>query len=112
MIENKIGKTVNFLSVPGGFYSKRVKQSAQTVGYLGVCTSYVGFNKIDKDFYCLKRINIGGDITLSKFAFLLKGKGVLKKKIIQSLLYISKKVLGIKNYSLIKKLLFKIKLWK
>jgi len=47
MIEDRIGRRVEFLSVPGGVYSRAVVESAWSQGYRGIFTSDPGVDRFD-----------------------------------------------------------------
>ncbi len=61
-IKTHIGKSVNFLCYPFGWYSKRVIDVAKEVGYKGACSSIYGLNRRDVPSFELRRIYIGTKI--------------------------------------------------
>ena len=46
ILEDKFSLPVDFISLPGGFYSRRVLKAAQGAGYKGVATSGPGLNHL------------------------------------------------------------------
>lgn len=100
-----LGSPVELLSLPGGFCNRRVKEVIRNTGYKIVCTSCAGVNDVDTDELSLKRIAIRSDTSFEEFIRLLEspdsaftmerfkaaGRGAFKR------------VIGIKNYTFIKK---------
>ena len=59
VLEKYIRRRVNFLSVPGGFFSKQVLAIAKDVGFKAVCVADPGFNDFsDEKLFALKRFTI------------------------------------------------------
>jgi len=78
-IEDRIGKQVDFLSVPGGFYSRGVMESAWSLGYRGMFTSDPGVDRIDRpvEETLFHRYNISRDTSHAEVAgLLLQKKGI------------------------------------
>jgi len=75
-IEDRIGKQVDFLSVPGGFYSRGVMESAWSLGYRGMFTSDPGIDRIDRPAQAtlFHRYNISRDTSRAEVAGLLSQK--------------------------------------
>jgi peptidoglycan/xylan/chitin deacetylase (PgdA/CDA1 family) len=75
-IEDRIGKQVDFLSVPGGFYSRDVTESAWSLGYRGMFTSDPGIDRIDRPVQAtlFHRYNISRDTSRAEVADLLSQK--------------------------------------
>jgi len=71
-LENKLGKTVSYLALPGGRYSLLVKEIARQVGYEAVCTSIIGYNSLDSDLFSIKRWAILRGAKISDFASILQ----------------------------------------
>lgn len=103
IIEEKVHSPVNFLAVPGGGYSNLIKNIAKEVRYIGVCASYIGINTQKSDIFCLRRIGITNDMSLSQFVAMLKGRGIVKKKAYKHILNLAKKTLGIDKYLQVKR---------
>ncbi len=73
-IEQRIGRRVEFLSVPGGFYSKAVLESAWEHGFRGVFTSDPGADRIECPVQSavLRRYNVTRATTCAEIARLLR----------------------------------------
>jgi hypothetical protein len=72
-------------------------------GYAGAVTSDLGSNHLRSDPYRLKRIGIHRGTSLSDFAGLLNGRGLLLRRSRQVVLTVLKNTLGLKNYERLKK---------
>lgn len=75
-IEDRIGTRVEFLSVPGGFYSREVIESAWRQGYRGIFTSDPGVDRIDPPARntLFHRYNVTRDTSSAEVEDLLSGK--------------------------------------
>lgn len=67
-LENITGKPVRFLAIPSGAYNREIRRIAQEVGYTAVCGNKKGTTNKNTDLFCLKRIVIERDFSLSDFA--------------------------------------------
>lgn len=69
MIEDWLGLPVRHLSCPGGRYSRRVLDEAQTAGYLSVSTSVPGLagDGAAREIAVLPRFLISGGTTMAQF---------------------------------------------
>jgi peptidoglycan/xylan/chitin deacetylase (PgdA/CDA1 family) len=105
MLEDIIGKEINLLSLPGGYFSPRVKTAAKEAGYRGICTSEFGWNDNKSDSFKLKRVSVKSGDLLADFICLISidKKLYLKKEFKYKLLGMLKTILGANNY---------FKLWK
>ncbi len=74
ILEQELGKPVDFLSLPGGRCSRIVKEIAKEVGYKGICTSIIGYNYPDTDPYSLRRWTITKNMSFSTFQAIVEGK--------------------------------------
>ena len=74
ILEQQLGRAVDYLSFPGGRYSSTVKNIAMEVGYQAVCTSVIGYNDLNSDLYSLKRWAIRRDTKLSTFSSIVRMK--------------------------------------
>jgi peptidoglycan/xylan/chitin deacetylase (PgdA/CDA1 family) len=70
MIEDTIGKPVDFLSYPYGEWNEHVKETAYTSGYKGACALVPGGNDVKSDVFTLSRHNISQS-TFSHFKIAL-----------------------------------------
>jgi len=76
MLEEKLDTPVRFLSIPGGFFSKKVLSMAKDVGYKGVCTSMPGLNVLKSqknDFIELGRFVITRKTSFKNFRAIVHG---------------------------------------
>jgi len=67
-IEDKIGVSVNFLSLPNGDSNPYYVGVAQECGYVGGCCSRFGFNARNTDPFFWRRIAVKNGIQLKAFA--------------------------------------------
>ena len=61
LLQEKIGKPVNFFAYPYGLYSSSTVQEVINVGYLGAVADTGGKVHTKKDVYTLKRFNMGNE---------------------------------------------------
>ena len=61
LLQEKIGKPVNFFAYPYGLYSSSTVQEVINVGYLGAVADTGGKVHTKKDIYTLKRFNMGNE---------------------------------------------------
>jgi peptidoglycan/xylan/chitin deacetylase (PgdA/CDA1 family) len=76
VIEENLGTSVKYISMPGGYYSNAVLRLARQAGYRGVMTSTPGLNcsKTNQmEFFLLKRFNITQKTSFDKFVALANG---------------------------------------
>jgi len=71
IIEEKIGKSVEFLCYPKGYFNLEVKRLAEEVGYQAGFSVLRGKNKAGIDPYEIRRIGIGNKDNLLSFRFKL-----------------------------------------
>lgn len=57
-LEQHLGSPVEFLSIPGGFYNKRVKNLSRQAGYKAICTSKFGLNAFNRKSFTIERITM------------------------------------------------------
>lgn len=103
-LEAIIEKPVNSLSVPGGFYNRRIKQLVKAAGYSAVYTSDFGVNSPGCDPFSLKRIPVKCSTGIEDFRRMLNAKGtsVFFRKASWKAKYALKKVIGVDTYTAIK----------
>lgn len=111
ILEEQLGLPVDFLSLPGGFYNKRVKRIVKECGYKGVCTSFIGLNDLNTDLFSLKRIAIKNNTSIEEFKQLLQmsSSTLLMKKLSGVSRKAFKGIVGIDNYMMLKERLIKVK---
>ena len=100
MLEEIIGKEINLLSLPGGYFSSKVKTIAKEAGYRGICTSEFGWNENMADPFKLKRVSLRSDEFFPDFVSLanIDKRLYAKKKLKYKLLGVLKTILGANNY--------------
>ncbi|MFH1868335.1 MAG: polysaccharide deacetylase family protein [Candidatus Omnitrophota bacterium] len=111
ILSKQLGVPIDILSVPGGFYNSRVKKTIRSCGYRIACTSIQGVNNAGTDLLCLKRIAIRGDTDFEKFKSLLAMPdfAFLFKRFEANSRSVLKKIIGIRNYTLLKERLIGVK---
>lgn len=78
MLEEKLGKSVDFLSIPNGFANKRVIDAVISEGYKGVCRSVPGLSRFEqKEFRILDRLMITRKTSFDTFCRIVNGDGEL-----------------------------------
>jgi len=105
LIEEKINRSVELLSLPGGFYNQEVIKIAKEAGYKMIFTSDIGYDQWKGRSFLLKRFVIRGDYTLEEFKKIIEGNFCffLCKKIEQKICRIVKNIFGIASYNWLKK---------
>ena len=100
MLEEISGKKIELLSLPGGYYSSKVKEMAKELGYKGICTSKFGLNENNTNPFKLKRISLRFSDPFSQFISIVNQdkKLYLKKKFRDNFLSFLKAILGPDNY--------------
>ncbi len=111
VLEKKLGRQINYLSIPGGHYSKKIKKIAKRTGYVAVCTSKWGIYKENSDLFSLRRLGVKNNIPLEHFTKLIDmDSGTIQKEQFKSFIKNSaKKIIGISRYDRIKENLLKDK---
>ncbi|HUL22622.1 MAG TPA: polysaccharide deacetylase family protein [Thermodesulfobacteriota bacterium] len=103
ILEDKLSSPIHFISLPGGFYSRRVLKAAQSAGYQGVATSAPGLNILGRSegaFRLYNRFAITRRTRMDRFeeiaqAHLLSNA---KSQAVYRVKSIAQKVLGSKGY--------------
>ncbi len=67
ILEDNIGKTVKFLSLPFGSFNSEYRQVALDAGYEGGCTSQFGYTQKLADPYFIPRLQIKNTLNLDAF---------------------------------------------
>ncbi len=75
LIENKIGKVVDYFCYPTGGFTEEVKVFVRKAGYKGACTTNRGFTELNKDIYELKRVKVKNSDTIKPLSFWAKLSG-------------------------------------
>lgn len=74
ILEQSLGKKVDFFCYPKGDYNPSVREMVKDAGYLGACSTEVGINDMADDVYCMRRTEISRFDDLDDFAGKLAGK--------------------------------------
>lgn len=99
-IEDRLGKTVQFMSAPHGMVDKRVVDAAIAAGYRAICTSEPGFLHSPGRLAVLRRINIsetGGLLTFQRICE-KNGFAILPMVLSKQLKRVVKRMLGYAIY--------------
>lgn len=67
LLEEKLGRGVQFFCYPKGEFTASVKAVVQRAGYEGACSTYPGPVRAECDLFALPRTYIGRDDTVSDF---------------------------------------------
>jgi peptidoglycan/xylan/chitin deacetylase (PgdA/CDA1 family) len=74
ILEKYTRKRVDFLSIPQGFYNKRVLTIAKDVGFKAACSSDAGYNDFSNEaLFLMKRITIRRNYSLKGFKSIIQG---------------------------------------
>jgi len=58
LIEDKLGRRINYFCYPTGAFSEKIKKLVKKAGYKAACTTNRGFVELNKDVYELKRVKV------------------------------------------------------
>jgi peptidoglycan/xylan/chitin deacetylase (PgdA/CDA1 family) len=103
ILEGNLSHPVDFMSLPGGFYSPRVLKAAQGAGYKGVATSGPGLNRLGgsgETFNLYKRFAITRRTRMDSFQEIVQGSFLFNAKshATYRVKSIAQKVLGSRRY--------------
>jgi len=100
ILEDKLGKPVDFLALPGGRYSSTARKIAEEVGYKAVCTSKIGYNTLRTNLHSLRRWTIKRNMSIATFRSIIQMNPLttFRYKTVYFILNGLKKALGNKNY--------------
>lgn len=106
ILEDKFSLPVHFISLPGGFYSRRVLKAAQGAGYKGVATSSPGLNRLgslEEKFKLYKRFVITRRTRPDGFQEIVHAHLLFnaKSQMVYQLKSMAKKILGSRGYYMI-----------
>jgi len=106
ILEDKFSLPVHFISLPGGFYSRRVLKAAQGAGYKGVATSDPGLNRLEtleEELKLYKRFVITRKIRMDGFQEIVHAHLLFnaKSQVVYQLKSMAKKILGSRGYYMI-----------
>lgn len=101
ILEKKLGRKIDLLSSPTGFYNPHMAKIAKKVGYRALCISRIGLNDFsDSDLFCLKKIGIKRKLPFHVFkATVQRERSTLFRLRSQQLIReMVRKLLGRKHY--------------
>ncbi len=75
LVEDRLGKDVNYFCYPFGGFTEEAKIVLKQAGYQGACTTNRGFVELNKDVYELKRIKVTNSDMTRPFNFWAKLSG-------------------------------------
>lgn len=110
ILEKYIRKRVDFLSIPQGFYNKRILTIARDVGFKAVCVSDAGFNDFSSDnLFLLKRFTMRKNYGINAFRSVIACQPSLIVSAGENIRTISRKMLGYQVYDRFRQLKHKEK---
>jgi len=103
ILEDKLSYPIHFISLPGGFYSRRVLKAAQSAGYRGVATSAPGLNILGRSegaFRLYGRFAITRKTRLDSFQEIVHAQFLsnARSQAVYRIKSIAQKVLGSRGY--------------
>ena len=103
ILEQRLGQAVEFFALPGGSgRMSHVARLARTVGYRGLCTSYVGLNRLNADPFRLRRIPITRTTPPATLEAWVQGKGLSSLALQRTLTRCARRYLGATLYNWVK----------
>ncbi len=108
ILEKYTRKRVDFLSVPQGFYNKRVLAIARDVGFKAVCVSDAGFNDFSGDLFLLKRFTARKNYGLNAFRSVAVGSPSVVLNTTENFRTGLRKMLGWQVYSRLRQVGIKV----
>ena len=74
ILEKYTRKRIDFLSIPQGFYNKRILAIAKDVGFKAACVSDAGYNDLEgEDIFLLKRFTMRRNYRIDAFRAIVQG---------------------------------------
>jgi peptidoglycan/xylan/chitin deacetylase (PgdA/CDA1 family) len=109
-IEDRLGKRVDFLSVPHGLISQKVIEIAREKGYKAICTTMPSLSHAPGNPVILGRINVSDRYGLATFARIIEGNPLvlLRIRFAKRLRNIIQDTLGYENYRKLYRLRYRI----
>ncbi len=101
ILEQRLNRTVAFISYPHGSYNKKIIEVARKAGYIGGCTSEIAFFNSNSDPFEIGRLDIRREYDTEDFIKLIQKDSSLIKKIKCSKMIkrMIRSSIGIKNYN-------------
>ena len=105
ILEKYTRKRIDFLSIPQGFYNKRVLAIAKDVGFKAACVSGIGFNDLQgEDLFLLKRFTIRRNYRIGAFISIVQGAPQIMVLATEGLRTHLKNILGWQMYNRLHKI--------
>ena len=110
ILEKYTRKRVDFLSIPQGFYNKKVLSIAKDVGFKAVCVSDAGCNDFTKEgLFLLKRFTMRKNYRLKAFKSIINCRPVVSVAVMENARTSLRKILGYQVYDRLRQLKHKRK---
>jgi peptidoglycan/xylan/chitin deacetylase (PgdA/CDA1 family) len=97
-LEKIAGKRIEHFSCPGGRWSRQAADVARAAGYRSMATSQIGRNSPHANLFRLARVAVHADTTVKDITALLRGRGLLWRRLRDGLLATAKGLLGTSWY--------------
>jgi len=109
LLEDHLGFTVDYLSIPRGFYNQRIIKIAKEAGYHAVCTSDFGLNCMDTDLFRLRRIAVISETGIEDFKKLScpGNLALISRRLSAKGRHVLKNIIGQENYTALKESLIR-----
>ncbi len=105
ILEKYTRKRVDFLSIPQGFYNKRVLSIARDVGFKAVCVSDAGYDDFSNDnTFMLKRFTMRRHYKLKAFKSIILGRPQVTIVAAENLRASLRRILGYQVYDKLRSL--------
>jgi len=105
ILEDNTGKRVDSLSVPQGFYDRRVLNAARSAGFRTVCASDAGYNDFSTPApFLLKRFTMRRSYDLGSFRSIVEGRPSMSIVVAERLRTRLRAVLGYRVYDRMRRL--------
>ncbi|MEK7850026.1 MAG: polysaccharide deacetylase family protein [Candidatus Omnitrophota bacterium] len=105
ILEKYTRKRIDFLSIPQGFYNKRVLAIAKDVGFKAACVSDIGFNDFQsEDLFLLKRFTMRRNYRIGAFRAIVQGAPQITVRAAESLRTRMRNMLGWQMYDRIRQI--------
>ena len=97
-IEQIVGRPIQHFSCPGGRFDRRALDTARSAGFRTVANSQFHANTSRTDAYNLGRVAVLRDLPLPEFAAICQGRGLFKKRMLNSARRTAQLLLGNRTY--------------
>ena len=103
ILEDKLKTSIDYFSIPRGFYNDLIIKKLKDSGYKVIFTS----DQRDKDGFKVGRIPVKGSWSLQYFISVLDGKYIFKDSVIESIKGVVKSALGSRGYDKLRSILIR-----